>query len=65
MNQVFTVKGMTCVHCEKTVLKALLALDAQAKVLINRLENSVQVDTNKDRQVLIQSMVAEGYQVSD
>jgi copper chaperone len=64
MNQIFTVEGMTCGHCEKAVTKALLALDAQAKVVIDRTHNTVQVDSEKPREALAQAIVDEGYRVS-
>jgi copper chaperone len=64
MNQIFTVEGMTCGHCEKAVTKALLSLDAQAKVVIDRTHNSVQVDSEKPREALAQAIVDEGYRVS-
>jgi copper chaperone len=64
MNQIFTVEGMTCGHCEKAVTKALLSLDAQAKVVIDRTQNTVQVDSEKPREALAQAIVDEGYRVS-
>jgi copper chaperone len=64
MNQIFTVEGMTCGHCEKAVTKALLSLDAQAKVVIDRAHNSVQVDSEKSREALAQAIADEGYRVS-
>jgi copper chaperone len=64
MNQIFTVEGMTCGHCEKAVTKALLSLDAQAKVVIDRTHNTVQVDSEKNREALTQSIADEGYRVS-
>jgi copper chaperone len=64
MNQIFTVEGMTCGHCEKAVTKALLSLDAQAKVVIDRTHNSVQVDSEKNRGALAQAIADEGYRVS-
>ena len=63
MNQIFTVEGMTCGHCEKAVTKALLALDAQAKVVIDRAQNTVQVDSEKNREALAQAIADEGYRV--
>ncbi len=65
MNQIFTVEGMTCGHCEKAVTKALLSLDAQAKVEIDRTHNTVQVDSEKSRETLAQAIADEGYRVSD
>jgi copper chaperone len=56
---------MTCGHCEKAVTKALLSLDAQAKVVIDRTHNTVQVDSEKSRETLAQAIADEGYRVSD
>jgi copper chaperone len=64
MNQIFTVEGMTCGHCEKAVTKALLSLDAQAKVVIDRTHNFVQVDSEKPREALAQAIADEGYRVT-
>ena len=64
MNQIFTVEGMTCGHCEKAVAKALLSLDAQAKVVIDRTHNTVQVDSEKSRDALAQAIADEGYRVT-
>ena len=65
MNHIFNVEGMTCGHCEKAVTKALLTLDTQAKVVIDRLQNKVQVDSEKDRSALAQAMTEEGYRVTE
>ncbi|WP_396436780.1 heavy-metal-associated domain-containing protein [Limnohabitans sp.] len=64
MNQIFTVEGMTCGHCEKAVTKALLSLDAQAKVVIDRTHNTVQVASEKPREALAQAIADEGYRVN-
>jgi copper chaperone len=64
MNQIFTVEGMTCGHCEKAVTKALLALDPQAKVVIERTQNKVQVDSEQAREALAKAMTEEGYRVA-
>ena len=64
MNQIFTVEGMTCGHCEKAVTKALLALDSQAKVVIDRTQNKVQVDSEQPRDALAKAMAEEGYRVA-
>jgi copper chaperone len=64
MNQIFTVEGMTCGHCEKAVTKALLSLDTQAKVVIDRTHNTVQVDSDKTREALAQAIADEGYRVT-
>lgn len=64
MNQVFTVEGMTCDHCEKTVTKALLGLDKQAKILIDRTHNTVQVESEQAREALANAITEEGYRVT-
>ena len=64
MNQIFTVEGMTCGHCEKAVTKALLALDAQAKIVIDRTHHQVQVDSEQSRQALAKAISDEGYRVT-
>ena len=63
MIHIFTVEGMTCGHCEKAVTKSVLTLDAQAKVVIDRARNTVQVDSEKNREALTQVIAAEGYRV--
>lgn len=64
MNQIFTVEGMTCGHCEKAVTKALLALDAQANIVIDRTLNRVEVASEQSREALAQAIREEGYRVA-
>jgi copper chaperone len=64
MKQIFTVEGMTCGHCEKAVTKALLAVDAQAKIVIDRTHNQVEVDSEQTREALAQAIAEEGYRVA-
>ena len=64
MNQIFTVEGMSCGHCEKAVTQALHALDAQAKVVIDRTQNQVQVDSEQPREALAKAIADEGYRVA-
>lgn len=63
MNQIFTVEGMTCGHCEKAVTQALKKLDAQATVKIDRAHNQVQVDSTQPRDALAKAIADEGYRV--
>jgi copper chaperone len=63
MNQLFNVEGMTCGHCEKAVAKALLTLDPQAQITIDRSQNKVQVDSAQPRDKLRQVIADEGYTV--
>ena len=64
MNQIFTVEGMTCGHCEKTVSKALLFIDPNAKVTIDLAQKMVVVESNQPREVLAKAITEEGYTVA-
>lgn len=63
MLHLFRVEGMTCAHCEKAVSQALRSLDPQARVVIDRLQNEVRVDSEKASDTLAQAIVDEGYRV--
>ncbi len=64
MNQTFTVTGMTCDHCEKTVTRAIRQLDPQAEVKIDRAANKVQVKSTQARDLLSKAIAEEGYAVA-
>ncbi len=64
MNQTFTVTGMTCGHCEKAVTQALQQVDPQAQVVIDRAQNSVQVQSTHPRDALAHAISEEGYAVT-
>lgn len=64
MNQTFNVQGMTCGHCEKAVTKAILSLDPQAKVQIDRAKNEVVVDSAQPREAIATAIADEGYRVA-
>jgi len=63
MNHVFTVTGMTCGLCEKAVTAALVRLDPQASVVIERAANKVQVQSEQSHEALAHAIVEEGYAV--
>lgn len=63
MQQIFTVTGMTCGHCEKAVLQAIRALDPQAQIQIDRSQNQVEVESTAPREKLAGAIAEEGYQV--
>ena len=63
MNQIFTVTGMTCGHCEKAVTRALHQVDPQAQVQIDRAQNRVQVESTQSRDALARAIAHEGYAV--
>jgi copper chaperone len=64
MQQIFTVTGMTCGHCEKAVMQAIRSLDPQARVRIDRAQNRVEIESGQTREALAAAIAAEGYQVS-
>ncbi len=64
MNQTFTVTGMTCGHCEKSVTRALKQLDPQADVRIDRSKNLVEVQSQQPREALARVIAEEGYAVA-
>jgi copper chaperone len=65
MNQIFTVTGMTCGHCEKSVTRAIKQVDPQAEVRLDRSRNLVEVQSQKPREALAQAIADEGYAVAD
>ena len=64
MNQVFTVTGMTCGHCEKAVTRAIKDADPQAQVKIDRSQNKVEIESTQAREALVKAIVEEGYAVA-
>ncbi len=62
--QTFQVQGMTCGHCERAVTDAVLELDPQAQVRIDRAQHRVEVDSTQPREALAAAIAAEGYQVA-
>jgi copper chaperone len=64
MQHLLTVSGMSCGHCERAITQALLQIDPQAKVQIDRQRSSVQVDCEQPRDKLAQAIAEEGYQVA-
>ncbi len=64
MSEVFTVQGMTCGHCEKSVTTAIKLVDPQAQVTIDRAQNRVEVNSTQPRDTLAAAIREEGYQVA-
>ena len=64
MQYQFNVQGMTCGHCERAVTDAVLELDPQAQVRIDRAQHRVEVDSTQPREALAAAIAAEGYQVA-
>jgi len=64
MNQIFTVAGMTCGHCEQAVTRALKQVDPLADVRVDRAANQVVVQSHQARELLAQAIAEEGYEVA-
>lgn len=64
MNQTFNVQGMTCGHCEKSVVQAIKQLDPQAEVRADRTQNLVEVTSSQPREALAKAIAEEGYSVT-
>jgi copper chaperone len=64
MNQIFTVQGMTCGHCERAVTTAIKQLDPQAEVRIDRPQNRVEVSSAQPREKIAEAIREEGYSVA-
>jgi copper chaperone len=64
MEHLLTVSGMTCGHCERAIKQALLQLDPQASVQIDRASSSVRVRSEQPRDKLAQAITEEGYPVA-
>ncbi len=64
MNQIFTVQGMTCGHCERAVTTAIKQIDPQAEVRIDRPQNRVEVNSEQPREKIAEAIREEGYAVA-
>lgn len=64
MEHQFNVQGMTCGHCEKAVRQALLAVDPEASVHIDRTNGDVQVQSTATHDALAKAIQEEGYAVT-
>ena len=60
----YTVTGMTCGHCEMSVTRALQEVDPEARVKIDRSQNTVDVESVQPREALAQAIAEEGYAVA-
>ena len=64
MQEAFTVQGMTCGHSERAVTRAVLQIDPQAQVKIDRAANRVEVQSTQPREAVAKAIAEEGYAVS-
>jgi copper chaperone len=56
------VEGMSCTHCERAVIEALLGLDPNAAVQVDLAGKQVQVDGELSLQQALEALRAEGYE---
>ncbi len=63
MKHIFKVTGMSCGHCEQTVIKALKKLDEQALVQVSLDDEKVEVESSRDKKQLVEAIEHEGYTV--
>lgn len=61
--QAFKVSGMTCGHCERAVINAIKARDAEAQVKVDLDSGSVQVESVLSEAVIHEVIEEEGYKV--
>lgn len=61
MEHTLEVQGMTCGHCEMAVRKAVLRLDPQAQIDIDRNHNKVVVQSAQPRESVVDAIAEEGY----
>lgn len=64
MNQIFSVQGMTCGHCERAVTTAIKQLDPKAEIRIDRPQNRVEVNSEQPRDKIAEAIREEGYAVT-
>lgn len=62
--QTFQVKGMTCGHCERAVIRAVQALDSAAEVKVDLAKGEVRVASDVPAERLMEAIREEGYEVA-
>jgi copper chaperone len=60
----FTVNGMNCGHCTKTITNAILQLDPQAQVATDIPQKTVKVQSTIGSDQLKETIVDAGYDVT-
>jgi copper chaperone len=58
----FNIPQMSCGHCVKAVTEAVKEVDPQARVDVDLASKKVTVETQADRQKLVDSLAEAGYQ---
>jgi copper chaperone len=62
--QVFSVEGMTCGHCVKSVTQAVQAKDAGAEVKVDLAAKQVSVQSQLSPKEIADAIREEGYSVA-
>ncbi len=57
----FTLPDMSCGHCVAAITEALQALDAQARIAIDRDARTAEVDSTLPRETLAAALAEAGY----
>lgn len=57
----FTLPDMSCGHCVAAITEALQAVDAQARIAIDRERKTADVDSTLARDVLAAALAEAGY----
>jgi copper chaperone len=60
----FTLKDMTCSHCEQQVTRTIKACDPGAQVTVDLVAHIVQVESRASEATLREKLAATGYPAS-
>lgn len=60
---VFTVTGLSCGHCVRSVTQAVQSLDATAQVQVELASGEVRIDSSQPAEALAAVIEAAGYSV--
>ena len=63
MHHTFTVRVMSCGHCERAVTAAVRGVDPQADVRIDRAQQRVDIQSDQSADTLAAAIREEGYTV--
>mgnify|MGYP000019283603 CR=1 FL=1 len=61
---IFSVNGMSCGHCTKTITHAILAIDPSAKIETDIPSKTVKVSSDKSAEILSSAISEAGYEVT-
>jgi copper chaperone len=60
----FTLKDMTCGHCEQLVTRTIKACDPEAQVAVDLAAHSVRIESSASEATLREKLAAAGYPAS-